>query len=331
MDMSEVKKKYSWAGISYFVFLVGILVFQIAASLVIKKVQPDILDNGWVIYLLSMIPMWALSFPICALMMKKLPTEKVGSESMKFSRLVKIYVILTFIMMLGNIIGNMIAVVIGALTGHTLNNSTIEMISEQELLPNLIFAVILGPIMEELAFRKLLIDKLGHYSKKYTIILSGVMFGLIHMNLFQFFYATAIGIVFAYIYTLTGKIRYTIGLHMTVNTIHGLIPVAILRGLDLDRLLEISGGDMSDPNTITELMRFALTPNFLLYMLYVFVIFCLFVAGIILFILNIKKIDRSVFDTAIPKELHIKTVYLNVGMILFIVGTIAVSIFQMLS
>ena len=99
--------------------------------------------------------------------------------------------------------------------------------SSVNILPSFIFAVLIGPVLEELAFRKVLLDRLSCYSKKYTIILSGVMFGLFHTNLFQFFYACLIGIVFAYIYTITGKIRYTIILHMSVNFLHGIVPMMI--------------------------------------------------------------------------------------------------------
>ena len=69
----------------------------------------------------------------------------------------------------------------------------------------LFFLVIVGPIFEEWLFRKQLIDHTRKYGEKTAILLSGLAFGLFHMNLFQFFYAFLLGLMFGYVYTRTSS------------------------------------------------------------------------------------------------------------------------------
>ena len=85
------------------------------------------------------------------------------------------------------------------------------------LFGNVVFLVILGPIFEEWMFRKQLIDHTRKYGEKTAILLSGLAFGLFHMNLFQFFYAFLLGVMFGYIYMRTSKLRYSTAMHMIIK------------------------------------------------------------------------------------------------------------------
>ena len=91
-----------------------------------------------------------------------------------------------------------------------------------------VFAVILAPLVEELVFRKLLCDRMRRYGDKIAVLVSGIAFGLYHGNLYQFFYAAAIGIFFAFLYCRTGRVSYTILLHMLVNFVGSVIPLTVM-------------------------------------------------------------------------------------------------------
>ena len=52
------------------------------------------------------------------------------------------------------------------------------------------FSVVLAPVMEELIFRKVLIDRTIVYGDKAAVVLSGLLFGVFHGNFHQFFYAS---------------------------------------------------------------------------------------------------------------------------------------------
>jgi hypothetical protein len=80
--------------------------------------------------------------------------------------------------------------------------------------------------VEELIFRKILLDKLRRFGDLPAILITGLAFGIFHFNLLQFFYATVIGIMFAYITIRTNRIIYAIILHMMMNFIGaGVVPL----------------------------------------------------------------------------------------------------------
>ena len=80
-----------------------------------------------------------------------------------------------------------------------------------------LFMVVLAPIFEEIFYRRVVIDRLRRYGDIPAIIISGLMFGLIHGNFSQFFYAAFLGMVFGAVYVYTGKLGYSVFLHMLIN------------------------------------------------------------------------------------------------------------------
>ena len=91
---------------------------------------------------------------------------------------------------------------------------------ENDLLTNILtilLVVVQAGIFEELLFRKTIIDYSKNNGKIFSIILSSLVFGLIHMNISQMIFAFLIGIVFGTIYALTGNISLSIILHLLNN------------------------------------------------------------------------------------------------------------------
>ena len=85
-------------------------------------------------------------------------------------------------------------------------------------------AIIPG-IFEELLFRKGLIDLLKPHGKKFAIILSALIFALVHLNISQGFFAFGVGLVFGIIYLLTDDIKLTMIIH-TIN--NGLAAISVI-------------------------------------------------------------------------------------------------------
>lgn len=82
---------------------------------------------------------------------------------------------------------------------------------------------ILAPVVEELVFRGILLERLRPFGDMAAILISGFAFGLFHMNLYQFFYATALGLVFAGVVLKTGRLWHSMLLHAIVNTTTSVI------------------------------------------------------------------------------------------------------------
>lgn len=99
------------------------------------------------------------------------------------------------------------------------------------MLLNIAMVVFAAPIVEELLYRKMLIDRIAAYGDGVSVVVSGLLFGLAHGNFSQFFYAFGLGALFAYVYIKTGHIGYTIGFHMFFNLIGGVFTVELNKGL----------------------------------------------------------------------------------------------------
>lgn len=118
-----------------------------------------------------------------------------------------------------NMLGTGINWVIAGFTGKSVfdMNPVAEMIYDMS--PSMIlYSCILGPVMEELMFRGILLKRARLFGDRTAVIYTALMFGLMHGNLVQFLYAAVIGLVFGYVAVKTNGIRYTVLLHIIVNS-----------------------------------------------------------------------------------------------------------------
>ena len=86
----------------------------------------------------------------------------------------------------------------------------------------LIFATVAisAPILEEILFRGIILDGfLKNYSPTKAIIWSAIIFGLIHMNPYQFIGATLVGILMGWIYWRTKSLWLCILIHFINNSL----------------------------------------------------------------------------------------------------------------
>lgn len=85
-------------------------------------------------------------------------------------------------------------------------------------------------IVEELLYRGVLYRYLRGHGVQFAAIASSVIFGLAHMNFLQLIFATFLGVVCCYIYEATGKLRYSMLLHLLNNSVLVLFSVLPLSG-----------------------------------------------------------------------------------------------------
>ena len=84
-----------------------------------------------------------------------------------------------------------------------------------------IVIVIIAPILEELIFRGLILDYLlKHKPEKTSILLSGLIFGLIHVSPDQVFFAFLGGIFLGYVYIKSQNILVPIFFHALNNALN---------------------------------------------------------------------------------------------------------------
>ena len=73
------------------------------------------------------------------------------------------------------------------------------------------------PIMEEFVFRYGICGSIAKKNKLCGIIVSALIFGVLHGNLIQSTYAFLLGLLFAFIYVQSGNLIYPILLHIGIN------------------------------------------------------------------------------------------------------------------
>ena len=80
--------------------------------------------------------------------------------------------------------------------------------------------VIAAPVIEELIFRGIILNGLlRRYSPVRSIILSSILFGIVHLNPWQFVSALIIGIFSGWVYYRTRKLSLSILIHLVNNLV----------------------------------------------------------------------------------------------------------------
>lgn len=322
------RKSFSHIGLSVFVFLLVACMLQVAINAVVTGLSPagnDIyLDHPWLSWVVSFVPMYLIALPIGVAMMRRLPVEEnVRRTDMSFGRLLKIFVICVPVMYAGNAVGTLLSMLI---SGGSAVNPVVSMASSDSPLRVLVM-VILAPLVEEFVFRRQLIDRLGKYGEGVAIVFSGVTFGLFHGNLFQFFYACALGMIFAYVYIRTRKLRYTVILHAVINFMGSVLgPWAVSQAAG-------ATGEMNTADLVAmdEEALMQIAPGIMIFGLYVLLLIGLIIAGIVLIITNRKKVELYPTAEELPRGTVFKTVYVNVGVILLALLCLGLTAMNMFS
>lgn len=272
---------------------------------------------NWVTYVGSGVPLYLIAMPIAVMLMGKSTVIETRKFDMKPGLFFKLLLMCLPMMWAGSVFGSMLSMVLS-------NGEATDRVADlamQTNIWNVVFLVIVGPIFEEWLFRKQLIDHTRKYGEKTAILLSGLAFGLFHMNLFQFFYAFLLGLMFGYVYTRTSKLRYSTAMHMIINFNGGVLAPWILTRVDLDQLDKVS--QAAENGNVAAMEQWA-SQNVegLAIMLVYFVLYgAVILAGFVLLIRNFKKFEFYTAPEELPRGTRAKTVCGNVGMIMFIMVT----------
>ena len=88
---------------------------------------------------------------------------------------------------------------------------------------------IVAPVAEEMVFRWLIYFRLRDYMRMgMAMAVSGILFGIYHMNLTQAVYASILGMMFAYFLEITGNLWASVLLHIGANCWSVLMPEILL-------------------------------------------------------------------------------------------------------
>ena len=271
--------------------LVLMLVLKEAMQyLLLRLASPGLLylirSNSWVQYAMLLLPQYLIAMPAAFLLLRGGAVE-LDRSSLKASQFFILFFITYFLMYAGNFAGRIVMMIVSVLFKSRLSDAVVTLIARSDIWANLAVVAILGPVMEELFFRKLMIGRLRRYGEGVAVLTSALIFGLIHGNLSQAFYAFTIGLALGYIYCKTGKLIYTILIHSTINLLGSIVAPLIIAG---------SG---------------------IFLQMYVVLVLGVAIVGLVFFVKRYHTIHFELGPIQLPNW---RIVFLNPGMILFFVG-----------
>lgn len=296
METNISKRDFSKLGFRMLFAAVAVYGVQIASQLVVMGVNPDLIYDMNLMLAATMIPMYAVGFPVAFMIMRTKDEVMIEKHRMKPYQFLMAFAMCYTLMMAGNIIGIVLTMGIGILKGEPVDNSLLDIVSNGNIWISAIYMVLLAPIFEEYLFRKLICARMLKYGQGMAVVMSGLIFGLFHANFNQFFYAFFLGCFFAFIYVKTGCLKYTIGLHMMVNFVGSVVGGLLLQNIDLENI------------TLSGMM---------IYGIYAVCLFSVVITGAVLFLANLTKFKVAPGEIAVEKGRRFDTAVMNAGMILY--------------
>ena len=115
---------------------------------------------------------------------------------------------------------------------------------------DIIVTAILPGICEEFCHRGLLVNGYKQLDMKKTILLVGFLFGLMHLNIEQFFYATVIGMFLTFLVYVTGSIIPSMIVHFMNNFMGLYLTYASFHNLPLGKFSEKLGNALVNSDAV---------------------------------------------------------------------------------
>lgn len=101
------------------------------------------------------------------------------------------------------------------------NNNVGEYISSISSTPYIVMILLFGvmpAITEEVTLRGIVLSGYNNQSKFKAALVTGILFGIFHLDFHQFLYASVLGFIMAYLVRITNSIFSSMILHFTVNS-----------------------------------------------------------------------------------------------------------------
>lgn len=187
------------------------------------------LQSEWFQWVITDLANYGLGLPVLLLMLRRVPKQpSAGRKRVTAKQFGALALVSYAVVYLTNLLGLAVNSGISALRGEQAGDLLSGMVSGSNPWLVFLFGVVLAPLLEEWVFRDILLRRLSAWGEGLAIFGSAFLFGLFHGNLGQFFYAFAVGAVFAYVALRTGGIRYTVLLHFLVNLLGMTVSQAVV-------------------------------------------------------------------------------------------------------
>ena len=314
MQLKQGRKFFSSIGMIFFSVSVLILLVQKVVSYFLYEYGTA---SAWqdmnVLMTINVIIMYGIGLPLIMLLLKKVPAGKPEKKKMSVGNFLLAIIMCYSLVYITNWIGMGITYVIGLIKGSPVQEQVQLVVTSLHPLLGVLYTAICAPIMEELVFRKLLINRTLRYGEGVSIILSGLMFGLFHGNLNQFVYTFVMGVFWGFVYVKTGRVLYKIIMHAFMNFFGGVIAPILLEFLTKSALNVMESTDKKEQIAAV----FEMFSAYGVLICYALLILGIVIAGVVLLIVFRKKFKLTKYGVEIPKGKRFVVVFVNLGMVAF--------------
>lgn len=310
------QRALSRIGLAYFLYFVIAYGAQLLLVPLISLLPEEVTEAPLTVWLSSLVPMYLLALPVFFLTVLPIPEAVPARRRLRVRHFLLFFVVSYAVMYLTNLLGIAINLLTDSLFGSASSAGATELISESPLIYTLLFAVLLGPAVEELMFRRLILTRLRRFGDGFAILVSALIFALFHGNLAQFFYAFAVGLLLGWLYTSTGRLLHPILLHVSLNFAGSILPLLVTRAVDLEAIESLSAAEVIAPEAAA-----ALLPSLLLLFAYFGALLLLVGAGLLLLPRLLRRARLAPARMPIPRGER-RLLPLSVGGLLFLLATL---------
>lgn len=225
-ERKQERRYCSRLGLALVTVLVWTLVWQFGLALADQVLLGGALpDTAY--YLLSLIGHYAVSLPLAFLLTRRVPFSPPSRSAVSPGRFFRWFAVGAAMLWGGSVIGMWANDLAYSFAGREPVDLLTETFNLFPMAVILLGACLLGPVCEEVLFRYLLAGRLRRYGEGTAAFVSGLLFGLFHANLSQFFYAFGLGVLLAYAYFRSGRLLIPILLHISFNLLGSGLPMLL--------------------------------------------------------------------------------------------------------
>ncbi len=230
----EKQKKFSNICLIYLISLFCFVLVRIAAALGAFNIFNDVVADAVFTLIVQLLIMGILPFVLYIVIYKKQKINKqtiketltdIGFKKLSLKSVIMCLVLGVCIYVFNILIASLFDMILSLLGYDAGSGSSGQPITANWYLwLSLLLTAVLPGVFEEVLHRGILQKGIRESKNlKWVLLCSGLFFGLMHLNINQFFYATIIGIFFAFIAYVTNNIWPSIILHFMNNAINVLL------------------------------------------------------------------------------------------------------------
>lgn len=216
----DYRKTLSRVGWGMAVFFAAGQLGQMLVAFVLQKLAPDFAAGAPALFLITDLGLYGIGLPLAFLVVRRMPRcappvrDKGG-----FALALRTLVMGFCVMYLANFLTLALMQLVSWLKGAAVANPLQTAAAAGNPLLNVLMLCLVPAVAEELVFRAGLHRLTAGLGARVYVAVSAVCFALFHGNLYQIFYAFALGVLLAYLYLRTGKIALCMAVHFCINLV----------------------------------------------------------------------------------------------------------------